>query len=299
MKRTFLASVLLISTLSSAFAQSKQPHPADTLLVMTFNIRFGTANDGKDHWENRKEMLFDVLRRYNPDIIGMQEALRFQLDEIRTTLPHYAEVGAGRDDGKAAGEFSAILFRSDRFSSVEDGTFWFSDTPEIPGSMTWGNSFPRICSWTRLVEKTSGSTFRVYNVHLDHVSQPSREKSVAALMQNIQQSDPVIVTGDFNAGEQNPAILFLKGDTSVHLSAPNAGRIQLVDSYRSLHPDEKAVGTFHAFRGNTDGDKIDFVFVEPGTPVLEAAILHDNVNGRYPSDHFPVIARIVLIAARK
>ncbi|MBX2992074.1 MAG: endonuclease/exonuclease/phosphatase family protein [Bacteroidetes bacterium] len=294
--------LLSLSLLTAATLAFTAPHRAANdspqLTIMTFNIRYGTANDGEDHWEKRKEMVFDLLRRHSPDIVGVQEALRFQLDEIRAALPEYAVVGVGRDDGKTAGEYSAILFRTDRLASLEEETFWFSDTPEIPGSMTWGNLFPRLCTWTKLVEKNTGSTFYIYNLHLDHVSQPSRERSVVALAGKIRSRknpDPVIVTGDFNAGEQNDAIRFLKGDGSTSLSVPENERIRLLDTYRMIHPDETIVGTFHAFKGNIDGDKIDFVFVEPETHVLDAAILHDNINGRYPSDHFPVMAKILLM----
>lgn len=297
-----ILALAILAAVVTTLSLGLPPQPessADSLqlTVMTFNIRYGTAKDGEDHWGKRKEMVFDLLRRYSPDVVGVQEALRFQLDEIRAALPEYDEVGVGRDDSKTAGEYSAILFRTDRLASLEEETFWFSDTPDIPGSMTWGNSIPRICSWTRLAEKSSGRSFYVYNLHLDHISQPSREKSVVALARKIlsrSNPNPAIVTGDFNAGEQNPAIQFLKGSGAVSLSVPANERLRFLDTYRVLHPDETAVGTFHAFKGNRDGDKIDFVFVEPETRILEAAILHDNTNGRYPSDHFPVTATILL-----
>lgn len=256
------------------------------LKVMTFNIRYGTADDGEDRWEARKEMLFTLIREQSPDILGVQEALRFQLDEIRAAIPGYDVVGAGRDDGKTKGEYSAILYRSARFQRMDDETFWFSDTPDVPGSMTWGNTFPRICTWTGLMDNRSGKSLYVYNLHLDHISQPSREKSVIALAAKIRQrdnEDPVIVMGDFNAGERNPAILFLKGEKSP---------IRFVDTFRSLHPADSTVGTFHAFHGDRNGEKIDYIFVELRTVIRDAAILYANTGGRYPSDHFPVTARI-------
>ena len=181
---------------------------------MSFNIRYGTANDGENHWTNRRDMLFALLRTENPDLIGLQEALRFQIDEILAAVPGYAVVGVGRDDGKAAGEMSAILFRIARFHVAASGTFWFSDTPEIPGSKSWGNRITRIASWARFVDR-DGTAFTHYNLHLDHESQPSREKSTALLLQRITArpipSEPVIVTGDFNVGESNPALHVLVG----------------------------------------------------------------------------------------
>ncbi len=186
------------------------PAPAAApLTVMTFNIRYGTANDGENHWTRRRELLFEVLRTADADLIGLQEALRFQIDEILAAVPGYGVVGVGRDDGKAAGEMSAILFRTSRFHVAESGTFWFSDTPEAPGSKSWGNRITRIASWARFIDR-DGRGFYHFNLHLDHESQPSREQSVQLLLQRIRsrsgRDEPVIVTGDFNVGEGNPAL---------------------------------------------------------------------------------------------
>jgi endonuclease/exonuclease/phosphatase family metal-dependent hydrolase len=276
----------------SAFAQgppasgAAPPAVPGTLRVMTFNIRYGTAHDGENAWTKRRDLLYEVLRAERPDLIGVQEALRFQIDEILAAVPGYASTGVGRDDGAAKGEFSAILVRADRFHVADSGTVWFSDTPETPGSMTWGNKITRICSWARFVER-DGRAFTHYNLHLDHQSQPSREQSAALLRQRIdarrRAGEPVIVTGDFNAGEQNPALRALIGP--------------FVDTFRVKHPDEKAVATFTNFKAAPpDGDKIDYVLVEPGTEVLEAAIVRTSRDGRFPSDHFPVTAVIRLPA---
>jgi endonuclease/exonuclease/phosphatase family metal-dependent hydrolase len=257
---------------------------ASDIAVMSFNIRYGTANDGADHWSGRREQLFRLLEREAPDILATQEALRFQLDEIRAALPRYGEAGVGRDDGRERGEYAAILFRADRFELLESGTFWFSDTPDVPGSMSWGNRITRICTWARLRDRTSGRALRVYNVHLDHESQPSRERSVALLLERLRAAggrDPVIVAGDFNAGETNPAVAALRA----------AG---FRDTWRELHAGDSVAGTFHAFRGDSTGEKIDYVWVTGGSGVASAAILRASEGGRYPSDHFPVVARVVL-----
>lgn len=265
--------------------------------VMSFNIRYGTANDGANRWENRREMVFDVIRKHNPDVVGLQEALGYQIDEIRKALPQYAKIGVGRDDGKTKGEYSAILYRRDRFKTEQGGTFWLSDTPEVPGSITWGNACTRICTWARFVEKKSGRAFYLYNLHLDHISQPSREKSMILLAERIysrKRPDPFVVTGDFNAGENNPAILFLKGKATLpgKAQAETANPVPMVDTFRTLHGDAVKVGTFNGFKGTSTGEKIDFVLTTSDVRVLEARILHDNVEGRYPSDHFPVTARL-------
>ena len=271
------------------------------LHVMSFNIRYGTANDGQNRWENRRELVFDVLRKHRPDVVGLQEALRFQIDEIRQALVEYDEIGVGRDDGKTKGEYCAILYCRDRFGVDESGTFWLSDTPEVAGSITWGNACTRICTWARLVEKESRRAFYVFNLHLDHVSQPSREKSVVLITQRImnrKHPDTFVVTGDFNAGENNPAILYLKGKSPLGDGYGDKSKspAATVDTFRVLHPDATEVGTFNGFRGNRKGEKIDFVFATSDAQVLEAQILHDNIDGRYPSDHFPVTARLRLPA---
>jgi endonuclease/exonuclease/phosphatase family metal-dependent hydrolase len=280
--RRILVTLALLCLVGTAAAA--QPAP---LTVMSFNIRYGTANDGENRWEARRSFLFDVLREQDADVIGLQEALDFQIDEILAAVPVYAVVGVGRDDGARKGEYAAILFRRDRLQVAASGTFWFSDTPDTVASTSWGNRITRICTWTRFIDR-DGRVFWVYNVHLDHESQPSREKSVALLRQRIDarasSGEPALVIGDFNVGESNPALRALTGDGA------------FVDTFRVLHPDEETVGTFTGFRyGRVDGEKIDYIFAPPGTKVLSAAIVRAARGGRYPSDHFPIVARLALV----
>jgi endonuclease/exonuclease/phosphatase family metal-dependent hydrolase len=277
--------------------------PALDLAVMTFNIRYANPDDGENRWENRREFLAEVIRRGHYDVVGLQEALHAQLSDLEHALPEFDRVGVGRDDGKQAGEHAAILFRKDRFRVLEEGTFWFSDTPQAPGSRAWGNNVTRVCTWARLAERHTPHggeprSFYIYNVHLDQESQPSREKSVTLLLDRIAARSvptPVIVTGDFNAGEDNVIIQRMTGETGPQNQHPGA-RPLFVDSFRIAHPDEHTVGTFHDFRGTNhqDGPKIDFIFVPRGTPVRSAQIIRDSEHGRYPSDHFAVDAHISL-----
>jgi len=266
---------------------------------MTFNIRYGTANDGENSWPNRNQLVLDVINDHGPDVLGIQEALDFQLGELSEAMDGYGVIGVGRDDGITDGEFAAILYRTSRFDVVESGTFWFSDTPEVPGSKSWGNNVTRICTWASMRESTTGQQFYVYNIHFDHESQPSRERSsqlLAARISARSSQAPFIVTGDFNAGEQNPAILFLLGEGQ-QIDGEGESPITLSglrDTYRVLHRDSINVGTFNAFRGESSGEKIDAVLVSGEWQVSEAVIIRTEADGRFPSDHFPVVATVSL-----
>jgi endonuclease/exonuclease/phosphatase family metal-dependent hydrolase len=275
---------------SQAAAATPLP-PREPTTVMTFNIRYGTAKDGENEWSARREMLFEVIRNANPDLLGLQEALDFQIDEIIAAVPGYAVVGVGRDDGAEKGEYSAILFRRDRFHVAEAGTFWFSDTPSVVASKSWGNQITRICTWARFIDRDGRGLYH-FNLHLDHQSQPSRERSTVLLRARIDTRavpDPVIVTGDFNVGEANPALATLT-------AAVGNGSAPFLDTFRVVHADEKDAGTFSNFKFGFHGtDKIDYILVLPGTEVMTAEIVRSSRNNRYPSDHFPVTARVRLV----
>jgi endonuclease/exonuclease/phosphatase family metal-dependent hydrolase len=295
-------SAVSLGSRAAGAASNEQTVKAADLRVMTFNIRYGTADDGENDWDQRKDLAIDVLRRHHPDLVGLQEALRFQIDDIRAALAEYGEIGVGRDDGQTRGEYSAILYRQDRFDVSESGTFWLSDTPTVPGSTSWGNQITRICTWGRFTQKSSGRAFYLFNTHLDHVSQLSREKGVILIVERIQKRrhpDPFLVTGDLNAGEDNPAVQYLtgRGELDVAWNGLSKNPMPLVDTFRVLRPDDAEVGTFHSFKGTTSNPKIDYIFARPGTRVLQAAILRDDRDGRYPSDHFPVSA-VLRLAGR-
>lgn len=265
---------------------------AAPLRIMSFNIRYGTADDGENAWPHRRTLVMRTIRDFGPTVLGVQEALRFQLDKIGTEFPEFGEVGVGRDDGAEAGEYAAILYDRRRLELLDSGTFWLSDTPEVVASTSWGNRITRIVTWARFRERTGNTeadtdgAFYLFNTHWDHESQPSRERSAELLLERIAgraaSTDPVIVTGDFNAGEDNPAFRRLVGRDRPHL----------VDTFRALHPDADAVGTFNGFTGERGGEKIDAVLASPDWRVLQAGIVRLNEDGRYPSDHFPVTANL-------
>lgn len=326
------AMVLLVVFLSACISgHAARPSASAThvtqLGVLSFNIRYGTANDGENAWAHRREQAIQIIAKHDADIVGLQEALRFQIDEILAALPKYRLIGVGRDDGQSKGEHAAILYNADRLeivqrdsmgvSDVESGTFWFSDTPEVIASKSWGNRITRICTWAHLRERaTPDRRIYIYNVHLDHESEPSRVRSAKLLLERIRSRadtrDPVIVTGDFNSGQTSEALR-----TLVATDPLSAAHAPLADAYAKVHPNEPESATFHAFKGipmrdeggvpmpRDPGQRIDAILFTdlPSdaatnehsstlTPI-EAAIDRTSLRGLYPSDHFPIFARFV------
>lgn len=275
-------------TASAQAAQANVP-----VRLLCFNIRYGTARDGANHWRQRQDLVTRLIRDQRSDVIGLQEALRSQIDHITETVKGYGEIGVGRDDGRTRGEYCAILYRQARLAVAESGTFWLSDRPEKVGSITWNNACTRICTWARLIDKASGLAFYVFNLHLDHVSQPSRVKSAVLVAERIARRthpDPFVVMGDFNVGEDNPAMRYLKGQAQP--TGVNPIETPLVDTFRVLHAQATEVGTFNGFKGRRTGNKIDYILAPANAQVIESAIIQTAYNGRYPSDHFPVSATL-------
>ena len=247
---------------------------------MTFNVRFATAPDGDHAWPLRREAAFAVVREARPHLVGLQEALASQLDEFCEALPGYDRLGVGRDDGIAAGEHGAILVDRERLAVLQHSDFWFSDTPEVPGSTSWGNENVRMCTFARLTDRLGGGSLWHYNLHIDHASQFSRLNSIGLLLERIEDrspADPVVVTGDFNVGEGDEVILSMLG----------AG---FTDTFRAANPDAVDAATYHDFTGCTGGDKIDYIFAGRGLETVGSEILRSSYGGKWPSDHFPVIA---------
>jgi len=277
------------------------PDAGLSLNIMSFNIRRGTAKDGRNHWIFRRSLVHEILNRYRPDVLGLQEAMDFQITALHRMLAGYEMVGIGNLGG-SEGMYTAIFFNVARFSLSEEGTFWLSDTPDIPGSKGWGNIMPRTCTWARLVEKTSGEGFYFYNTHLDHISQRSRKKSVVFLAQHIHARsfpDPFVLMGDFNARERSAPIQFLKG--KAHLNTKVKGRglnpTPLLDTFRLQYPDRRNAVTFHGFRRFFFRFRLDYIFVPSSIRVQDAKIIQLRWKKRYPSDHFPILTRIDIPAS--
>jgi endonuclease/exonuclease/phosphatase family metal-dependent hydrolase len=268
-----------------------KPHSFESLelRVMTLNIRNSYARDGENDWQYRKELVCQTIRDYSPAILGLQEANHAQQNELLTALPEYEFVGIGAK-GETKGQYCSILYLKNRFKVDKTKTYWLSDTPTVPSS-SWGNHHLRIFTYARLVEKESGNIINTYNCHLDDGSKKAREKSVRQIGEHIlnqPSNEPFVFMGDFNAPENSVTIQQLG-----KFKTPQKGTIHLAsDSFRMLHADRKDVGTYHGYIGNTEGDKIDSIFVPPTTEVLEASIVRTSEQDRYPSDHFPVTATL-------
>lgn len=276
---------LLLAVSSPIAAQTPAP-----LRVMSFNIRLNTAGDSADAWPHRREGVAALIRFHDPDLVGLQEAQQGQLEDLQRALPEYGWFGRPRADGGPTDEHSAILYRRDRLELLEHATFWLSETPEVAGSRGWDASFPRVVTWGRFRDRTTGDTLVHLNTHFDHRGERARAESARLLkrrLAGIARGAPVVVTGDFNA---------LPDSEPIRILADTAGTPRLRDALAvSAEPPYGPNSTWTGFREIEPGRRIDFVFVGDGVRVLEHAILAETLpSGRFPSDHLPVLAEVVL-----
>jgi len=296
----YLAAVLALPVSGVKAEDGNAAQKELRLMMVSFNIRYLTTRDkGVNHWSKRQGLTAAAIVQFDADVVGVQEAFMSQLVDMQPALKDYQRVGVGRDDGAEEGETCSILFRGARIEALSHGTFWLSDTPEVPGSTSWGNKVVRICTWAQLRHKETGRNFYVFNSHFDHVSQPSREQSVRLIAKRIaaraETDVPFVLMGDLNADEGNVAIRFLKGE-SVELAGgkgPETAPVNVLDSFRVAQPEATEVCTAHGFSGKTEGRKIDYLLVPPGVTVEAAAIDRMQKDGLYPSDHYPVTATLV------
>lgn len=268
------------------------PAPSGEVKVMTFNIRIDTVLDGFHRWKQRKQLVVDTIQQNAADVIGLQEAESDQVQLIQRALPQYGNYAIGRNNGKQKGETCAIFYRKDRFIVMDSGTFWFADNPMDIGSKDWGALWPRICSWVHLVDRSTRSGFYVYNVHMDPLSQQSRDKSSRLLASTIaarKTQDPFIVMGDFNMERDNPAMQHL---LQVGNPATQKASARTVDAWAAVHFREREIGTRHGFRGKLSGPMIDHIRLCDSITPLETKVDCRSYDGKYPSDHFPVIAKV-------
>ncbi|MBP7636804.1 MAG: endonuclease/exonuclease/phosphatase family protein, partial [Kiritimatiellae bacterium] len=285
--------------------------------MATFNIRLAGASVAKpadrppNSWTCRVDRVCALIAKRGFDLIGLQEAQANQIDDMLARMgAAWAYVGVGREDGMRGGEHSCIFYKKERFEVLKSGTFWLSETPEVPGSKSWATACPRVCTWADMKDLKTGKTFVCFNTHLDHMSKEARRNGMAlilARMARYAQGRPVLLTGDMNAmPEKRPA------DTAVVQADFNrAGpkdpqatggpyliaTANLRDSFDiSRTPHAGPIKTFSGFKyvAHPEGQPIDYIFVSAGIHVLSHATIDDSENQLYPSDHFPVVADVVI-----
>ncbi len=271
-------------------------HAPLDLRLASFNIRNENNRDaGERDWTHRTRHAVVLIRRLDPDVLGMQELTHGQAADLWASLPDYEFIGKAREDGVRKGEYAGIFYRASRLvPGGELGTFWLSGAPEKAGSTGWGNTLPRIATWVRLVERDTGRGFYVFNTHYDHRHQGSRERASILLAERISsrlhKEEPVVLMGDFNAEVTNPAVAYLTGNGGMVAGTSRRWQDALADTYQALHATRRPPKTLH-FWGTREGWKIDHILVSKGARILEAAVAPDALP--YSSDHFPVTARVV------
>ena len=273
--QTAFCSLLLAFAAGTSWADAP-------LRVMSFNIRYGAANDGDNHWTRRNEMVAKTINDFDPDLVGVQEALSFQSEYLMQKVEGYHYFGRSRMT--TPNEHCGIFYRSNRFVQLAGGHFWLSETPEVPASKSWDSSLPRMATWLLLQDLKGSQPVLIVNTHFDHRGRVARQKSAELLSKRVASlrklsSDPrVIITGDFNTGEGTGPYDALVTET-------------LRDSFRVQHPERSGgEGTFNGWNGKSDGARIDWILFGGNLKTIAAEIIRFNQDGRYPSDHYPVTA---------
>jgi endonuclease/exonuclease/phosphatase family metal-dependent hydrolase len=276
--------MLRISLLVACFSLCIQSF-SQTLITGTFNLRYDNAGDSGNLWVDRAPVAASLIRFHQFDIVGTQEGLKNQLEDLQKDLLEYAYYGIGRDDGKSKGEHSAIFYKKEKFIIIDSGDFWLSEHPGQPG-FGWDARNNRICSWLKMKDKASKKSFFVFNVHYDHRGVMARKESSKLILQKIKEiagTQSVIFTGDFNGNNQSEWYV------TVNTSGLLKDALTLVDRPYINN------GSFNSFKtGNPSNDIIDHIFVTKQFSVKRYGILTDTYHGKFPSDHYPVLVELVL-----
>lgn len=258
---------------------------AEGIKIMTYNVRYASER-GRNSWPDRRPIMEECIEQVDPDIIGTQEGLYHQLKDIERDLEDYEWIGLGREGG-SKGEFMAIYYKPERFEPLEYDHFWLSDTPEVIGSASWGNTVRRMVTWVRFLDKESERQFYLVNTHFDHQVQASREKSAELLRQRIEKFDPdlpVIVTGDFNAkagANKTYDILVEDGFLKDTWTEAKERRGEVVATFTGFGPIRR------------EDNRIDWILGR-GITTEWTEIITCQKDGQWPSDHFPVVAMVRL-----
>lgn len=284
-----LVFLILLASLFGYPAPVRTENSTADVRVMSFNIRYGTANDGDNHWDKRKDLLVETIKTFDPDLLGTQETLGFQRDFLAKQLPQYDVLGVGRDDGREGGEMTALYYKRARFEKLDGGHFWLSETPEVAGSKSWDTSLTRMVTWVKLRDRLhpKAKPLAFFNTHFDHRGEVARLESARLLRRRVTEmakTCSVIVTGDFNTDEGSDPYKAL-------FNADNKPPV-LRDAYRIAHPVREAnEGTFSGFKADTTtGARIDWIGLSKEWQVIKAAIDRTARSGHTPSDHFAMTA---------
>lgn len=274
---------------SLLFISSCKTKPLE-LNVMTFNIRLDVPSDSLNSWQYRKDNAAEMVRMNDVDILGMQEVLLNQMNDLKERLPQYTAIGVGREDGADKGEFSPIFYKKDRFSAIESGTFWVSETPELAGSKGWDASYIRVATWAILKEKATGKEIFAINTHLDNDGLIARKEGGNLLLKKAEELGkglPIVLTGDFNDTPQSEAIKNITDASKANY---------LVDSKTIALKTSGTDWTFHNFGRLAESERplIDYIFVSKQIKVQDYAVLPDTLNGTFVSDHKPVLSKITI-----
>lgn len=264
--------------LAALFLAAGAVYGAESLRVMSFNVRYPAKSDGANVWENRRDLMVDTIRKHKPHVFGTQELFQLQGDFIVEKLAEYAWFGISRR-GDHTDEHMGVFYRKDRLELLDSGNYWLSETPETAGSSSWNMSLPRMVTWGVFKDKKSGRTFRFLNTHFPHRREDEDARTrcarlIAERVAKLPKNETVVLTGDFNTGM----------DSEAHRTLATV----LTDPWRP-EPDRPR-GTFHGFSGKPGPARIDWILYRGRLKPKSVETITDNVDGRYPSDHFPVIA---------
>ena len=278
MKLKFLLIVSMFITASISLN-------AQSFNIATFNIRYDNPRDSGNLWVDRAPIVSNLIRFHDFDVFGVQEGLKNQLDDMSKALPEYARYGRGRDDGKEAGEHSAIYYKKDRFKLIKSGDFWLSETPNTPGKGWDATCCNRICTWVYLEDIKTKKKFYTFNVHFDHQGVIARKESGKLMVQKIKEvagTEPVLLTGDLNGSRES----------EWYLSIANSGIVK--DAYTDVKYPYQNNSSSNGFRIPRGMTVIDHIFMSKQFKATRWGILTDTYFGKYPSDHFPVMATVNL-----
>ncbi len=250
--------------------------------VMSFNIRYGLANDGENHWNKRKALALARIHAFEPDLLGLQECRDdAQADFVRSSLPDYHFLGIHRQGpGDTALEMAPLLFRKAAFRLLDSGCFWLSETPDVAGSKSWNSEYPRTVSWASLACQPAGPVLTYVNTHFDYIPTAidGGARCLHQWLDQISRETPLIVTGDFNANKDSDAYRLLTDDE------------MLIDAFRQVHSNADDEATFHAFGRQEEMAPIDWILISDHFQVVDAQIDRFRQGSLFPSDHYPLTA---------